>query len=177
MRGRLLVLAVIATLTAPSLASPLAAADDAAKTPLSIETIVRGNLDPVSGTASGKFTLELGASSNSGQLTQKYAYGLVKRTGAGQLFRPGERTETFSGKYGTLVVHTVGRQFPVGVENRKDPQGDSEVWLGTWSIVRGTGRYAGLKGGGGVAGIIEISSGIGISLDYFHRYEGFAVKS
>ena len=149
MKGSRLVLAAIVATTPLSLASSLAASNGAAKVPMSIETIVQGEL-LVSGTASGTFTLDLGASSDSGKLTLKYAYGLVKRTAAGQLFRPGERTETFRGKYGTLVVHTVGRQFPVGVQSRQDPDGDSEVWLGTWSIVRGTGRYAGFKGSGGV---------------------------
>jgi hypothetical protein len=172
------ILAGIVVLGTLSLASPLAAADKGAKTALSIETIVRGNLNPFgSGTAAGTFTLDLGPSSDSGKLTLKYTYGSLKRTGAGQTFRTGERTETLKGKYGTLVIHTIGRQFPVGVENPRDPQGDSEVWLGAWSISRGTGRYAGLKGGGGAAGIIEISLGIGISMDYFHRYEGLVTRS
>ena len=166
--------AIVALLTALSLASPLAAADEAAEMPLRIETMVEGNL-LVSGTASGKFTLDLGTSADSGKVTLKYTYGSVRRTGAGQTFRPGERAETFSWKYGTLVTHSIGRQFPVGVENPKDPDGDSEVWMGTWSIIRGTGRYGGLKGGGGVAGIIEIS-GHGLSLDYFHRYEGLVTR-
>ena len=172
------VLAGIAVLSTLSLASPLAAAGKAAKTALSIETIVRGNLSPFgSGTASGTFTLDLGPSSDSGKLTLKYTYGSLRRTGAGQKFQPGERTETLRGKYGTLVIHTIGRQFPVGVENPRDPQGDSAVWLGNFSIIRGTGRYAGLQGGGGVAGIIEISLGVGISSDYFHRYEGLVTRS
>ena len=176
MRRPTSILAAIAALTPTlSLASPLAAAGEPAKLPLRIGTIVEGNLF-TSGTVPGKFTLELGAASDAGKLALKYTNGSVRRTGAGQTFRPGERTEAFTRKYGTLVIHSTGRQFPVGVENPKDPDGDSEVWMGTWSIVRGTGRYAGLKGGGGVAGIIEIS-GHGLSLDYFHRYEGFVTRS
>jgi hypothetical protein len=75
-----------------------------------------------------------------------------------------------------IVIHSTGRQFLVGVENPRDPDGDSEIWTGTWSIVRGTDRYAGLQGGGGTTGIVEIS-GHGLSLAYFHRYDGFVTKS
>jgi hypothetical protein len=109
-------------------------------------------------------------------LTMKYVYGSARKTDSGQTFRSGVRTETLKGKYGILVIHSSGRQFRVGVKNPRDPDGDSEVWTGTWSIVRGTGRYAGLRGGGGAAGLIEIS-GHGLSLSYFHRYEGFVTRS
>ena len=68
MKGSRFVLAAIVATTALSLASPLAATDNVLKTPLSIETIVQGEL-LVSGTASGTFTLDLGASSDSGKLT------------------------------------------------------------------------------------------------------------
>lgn len=175
MKSRALTLAAILALTGLLLAAPLAAADEAAKMPLTIKTIVEGNLVG-SGTASGRFTLDLGISSASGKLRLKYTYGLVKKSGAGQLFKPMERTETFRLKAGTLVIHTIGRQIPVGVKNPKDPDGDSEVFIGTWSIVRGTGTYAGLKGSGEVAGLVVIS-GRGLFLEYFHRYEGFASKS
>lgn len=170
------ILSAIVALTALSLASPLAAADEAGKTPLSIGTIVNGNLQ-FSGTASGKFTLELGASRDSGKLTFKYSYGLLRRTAAGQTFRPVQRTETFRGKSGTLVIRSAGRQFPVQVVNPNDPDGDSEVWTGTWSIVSGTGRYAGLKGGGGVVGIIQYPGRGVFSLDYVYRYEGLVTGS
>jgi hypothetical protein len=176
MKRWLSILAAIAALTALSLTSPLGAAPDAAKMPLRILTIVEGNL-LLSGTASGKFTLELSASTDAGKFTLKYTYGGVLRTGAGLTFRPGEHTETFRGKYGTLVIHSTGRRFLVGVVSPKDPHGESEVWMGTWSIVSGTGRYAGLKGGGGVAGIIEYSGHGTLSFDYLHRYEGFVTRS
>ena len=176
MKAWTMILAAIVALTALSLASPLGAAPAAGKMPLRIGTLVHGNLFG-SGTASGKFTLELSASRDAGKLTFKYTYGSARKTSAGQTFRPGERTETFRGKYGTLVIHSVGRQFPVGVESPTDPDGDSEVWTGTWSIVSGTGRYAGLKGGGGVVGIILFSAGHDVSLDYSWRYEGFVTRS
>ena len=176
MKRWLLTLAAIVALAALSLTSPLAAADRAGKMPLRILTIVEGNL-LFSGTASGKFTLELSASSDAGKLTLKYTYGSVFRTGAGLTFRPGERTDTFRGKYGTLVIHSIGRRFLVGVVNPKDPHGEDEVWMGTWSIVSGTGRYAGLKGGGEVAGIIEYAGHGTPSSYYLHRYEGFVTRS
>jgi hypothetical protein len=166
----------IVALTALSLASPLAAADEAGKTPVQIKTIVVGSLGPGSGTASGRFTLDLGTSTASGKLTLKYNYPTVKRSAAGFQFRPTERTETFRAKAGTLVIHTIGRELPVGVQNPKDPDGDSLVFIGTWSIVRGTGTYAGLQGGGEVAGLIVIS-GHDLYSEYFHRYEGLATAS
>ena len=49
------------------------------------------------------------------------------------------------------------------------------MWTGTWSIVSGTGRYAGLKGGGGVVGIIRGSDAR--TWDYSYRYEGLVNKS
>ena len=167
---------ILAVLTALSLASPLAAAVETGKTPLTITAIVETLTTVGSGTDSGRFNLELGGSSASGKLTLKYTYSLPKRSGAGQLSRRVERTETFRAKTGTLVIHTVGRHIPVGVENPKDPDGDSEVFIGTWSIVRGTGAYAGRKGGGEVAGLVVIS-GRGLSLQYFQRYEGFVTGS
>lgn len=176
MKRWLSILASIVGVAALSLASPLGAAPDAAKMPLRILTIVEGNL-LFSGTASGKFTLELSASSDAGKFTLKYTYGGVLRTGAGLTFRPGEQTKTFRGKYGTLVIHSTGRRFLVGVVNPKDPHGENEVWMGTWSIVSGTGRYARLKGGGGVAGLIEYSGRGTASSYYLHRYEGFVTRS
>ena len=148
MKGRPLIL-MAAALTALSLASMVAAGDVAVRTPLSIGTIIEGNLFGT-GSVSGKFTLDLGASSDSGMLTMKYVYGSARKTDSGQTFRSGVRTETLKGKYGILVIHSSGRQFRVGVKNPRDPDGDSEVWTGTWSIVRGTGRYAGLRGAAGL---------------------------
>ena len=176
MNGRRSILAATILASALSLAAPLGAAERAVKTPITIKTSLQGNL-LVSGTASGRFTLELGTVFDAGRMTLKYSYGGARRTAAGQTFRPGDRTETFTGKQGSLTIHSAGMQFPVGVQGPKDPDGDSEVWVGTWSIVRGTGKYAGLTGGGGVAGIVEIAPGKGLTLDYFHRYEGFASRS
>ena len=166
-----LVIAATLSLAGLSLASPLAAARESAKTPLAIETVVDASFGSPSGTAPGTFTLELGASSDAGKLTLKYAYGSLRRSAVGQYFRPIQRTETLKGKHGTLVIRSAGRLFPVGVLKE-----DDQVWTGAWSVVSGTGRYAGLKGGGGVAGIIQVS-GHGLNLDYSSRYEGLVTGS
>ena len=157
--------------TALALAAPLGATGEVGKTPLSIRTVVEGNLLG-SGTGRGTFTLDLGSSSDAGKLTLKYSYGGgLRRAADGQYFRPVGRTETLRGKHGTLVIRSVGRQFPVGVLKE-----DDEVWTGTWSIVRGTGRYVGLTGGGGLAGIIQIS-GHGLTSNYSTRYEGLVSRA
>ena len=169
MNGRTVTIVVMATLTALSLASPLAAAREAGKTPLAIETVVSGVVLVGSGTASGTFTLDLGSSSDSGKLTFTFSYGSLRRSAAGQYFLPVERTETLKGKHGKLVIRSTGRQIRVPVLKE-----DDEVWTGTWSIVRGTGRYAGLEGGGGFAGL---SQATGSGPYYASRYEGLVTRS
>ena len=154
MKGRWLILAAMAALTSLLLASPLAAEREAGKMPITIGATGDAFLAG-SGTASAKFTLELGAASDSGQLTFKYSYGLVRRNAAGQLFRPARCTETFKGKQGTLVIRSAGRQFPIAVVTAEDPGADAEVWTGTWSVVSGTGRISG----------------------YSYRYDGFVTRS
>ena len=100
-------LAGIVVLTAFSLASPLAAADQAGKTPLKIYVAEHGI-----GVGSGTFTL-LGANaadSDSGTLTfVKSSNGRYGRTSDGLLFQSAQRTDTLKGKYGTLVVRSTGR--------------------------------------------------------------------
>jgi hypothetical protein len=156
-----------------SLASaPAVDAGGAARQVLSIRTTVEGNVDPARGTISGRFTLDLGASTDTGSLTRAYVYDTLRRTRDGQSYQPGWRTESLRGRYGTLVLRVTGRQFPVGVRHARDPDGDSAVWTGTWSIVRASGRYASLRGGGGVAGTIGIA-GRGAELVFLDRYEGF----
>ena len=51
------------------------------------------------------------------------------------------------------------------------------VLSGTWSIVGGTGRYAGLKGGGAfVATMLHTTTGPD-EFDFSYRYEGFVTRS
>ena len=171
------ILSAIVGLTVLSLASPLAAADEAGKSPMTIGTRVHGNLVG-SGMASGRFILDLSASSDSGKLTFKFSTGSLSRTAVGQSFRSAQRTETLKGKSWTLIIRSAGRQFPAGLPESfgLGPVWEfDEVWTGTWSIVSGTGRYAGLEGGGGVVGIIHGSRYP--NFDYLYHYEGMVTKS
>lgn len=57
---------------------------------------------------------------------------------------------TLTGKHGTLVARN-------RIEWGDIPDGSS-VFAGSWKVVRGTGDYAGLSGGGRVAGLASASS-------------------
>lgn len=165
------ILAAIAVLAALSSAPPLAAADSAAKTRLTITVLGKTRSDGMS----ARFTL-LGASaadSDSGALTFKAVRELApETTPAGFSFSPVRRTETFKGKHGTLVIRSAGRQFSVVKE-------DDSVWTGTWSIVSGTGSYAGLEGGGETIGIRQPPARVSSFADYdfSYRYEGLVTRS
>ena len=165
MRGRLLVLAVIATLTAPSLASPLGAAPDARKMPLRIDAT--GDLTPNHGTVSGTFSL-IGASTaytDSGSIKSENPVFLTKKTLQGQIFFSFQRTELLKGKHGALVLRLSVRLFPLPRITIT-----AYVLTGTWSIVSGTGRYAGLKGGGGIVGSARANE------QDVCRYEGYVTR-
>ena len=58
---------------------------------------------------------------------------------------------TLSGKRGTLVARNHMEWL--------DIQGGYQIFTGTWTIIRGTGAYAGVTGGGRVAGI-ELPNGV-----------------
>jgi hypothetical protein len=67
--------------------------------------------------------------------------------------------DTFAGKRGTIVVRS--RIELVGAGN------GTTVGTGSWSIVRGTKAYAGLRGGGRVAVVVVTPRGLTTS-----QYEG-----
>src|SRR2546422_4239647 len=131
-------LAALALAALFGVSAALAAADEAGKTALRIYVAEHGV-----GVGSGTFTLQgaSAADSDSGTLTFVKSFnGRYGRTSDGLLFQSAQRTDTLTGKHGRLVIRSTGRQFPV-VKN------DNYVWVGTWSIVSGTGKYAGLKAG------------------------------
>jgi hypothetical protein len=78
---------------------------------------------------------------------------------AGQAIELNNPQMTLTGKRGTLVVRNQ-------IEWVDIPDGWA-VFTGTWKVVRGTGDYAGLSGGGRGAGVAFVSSN-GKS-----RFEGF----
>jgi hypothetical protein len=122
----------------------------------------------------GSFALLGGnaADADSGKVTFTQSAGKPSRTTDRLQFLAVTRTETFKGKRGTIVIRSAVREFGVDVREQ-----DDAISTGAWSIVRGTGRYAGLTGGGGLVGIVTAvpagSSCVGYSC-YAHsyRYEG-----
>jgi hypothetical protein len=165
MKGWTGILAAIVALTALSLASPLAAADEAGKTPLKVD--VTGLFEAGLGDAVGsaKFTL-LGASTadtDSGTVTYRFSFGATTKSRAGQTFTPISGTNTLKGRHGRLVIRTSGRRFELGSGH--------DAWTGSWSIVRGTDKYAGLKGNGGYAAVVTPDD------HFFFEYEGYVTRS
>jgi hypothetical protein len=72
---------------------------------------------------------------------------------------------TLEGKRGTLSIRERNEWVDVGSDVNGDNFPDS-VALGTWKVVRGTGQYAKIAGGGG-------SGHAGLGRVWTARYEGF----
>ena len=141
-----LVFAAFAALACVS-GGPLAAAGAVGKTPLTITLV--GKTDGT--VVSGKFNL-IGASAayvDSGRFTHSAPVeSLSRKTSDGLSYIVIQRTDTVKGKHGTLVIRSRVERFDVVKE-------DDFVSNGTWAIVRGTGRYAGLTGKGTLLGITQ----------------------
>jgi hypothetical protein len=73
-------------------------------------------------------------------------------------------TWTFTGKRGTLVIRERNEWVDTGSDLNGDGLGDG-VAFGTWKVVRGTGQYAGIAGGGR-------SGHAGLGQKWNARYEG-----
>jgi hypothetical protein len=140
MKRKALTFAAIGILAAMSFGSPLGATPTA-KEQIRIDTRVRG-VDA----GSGNFVLQLGKTGGDlgkATFTRSFRPKGDKTALApdGQHYSIVTETDTLTGKNGTLVIRAVGPSYQMGI-------GAYEVWNGTWSIVSGTGDYAGLKGGG-----------------------------
>jgi hypothetical protein len=72
---------------------------------------------------------------------------------------------TLEGKRGTLTIRERSEWVDVGSDVNRDAFPDS-VALGTWKVVRGTGQYAKIAGGGR-------SGHMGLGRVWTARYEGF----
>jgi hypothetical protein len=136
----------------------------------SLTITVAGKISGLGGPTSANFDL-LGASaadSDSGKLTFTAPMNsLPHKTAEGLNYTPMQLTETLRGKKGTLIIRSTVRLFDVVKQ-------DDFIATGTWSIVRGTGKYAKLKGGGALVGITQAPADASSISDYdfSYRYQG-----
>jgi hypothetical protein len=158
-------LVALGAVAALAVGAPLAGATSTApKGQLTITTL--GTLNAFGGPTTGTFTL-LGsnaAMSDSG----KVAFTAPKdaperRTGEGLGYLPLQWSQTLRGKSGSLVVRVLMRRFGV-------VKVDDYVTTGTWTIVSGTGRYAKLKGGGALVGLIQAATEATNISDYDYSF-------
>jgi hypothetical protein len=73
-------------------------------------------------------------------------------------------TWTLAGKHGTLVIRERIERVSTGADGNGDGMEDA-VALGTWRVLRGTGAYAEVTGGGG-------SGHAGLGIRWNARFEG-----
>jgi hypothetical protein len=136
----------------------------------SLTITVAGKISGLGGRTSGSFNL-LGASaadSDSGKLTFTAPTNpLPRKTADGLTYTPLQLTETLRGKRGTLIIRSTVRLFDVVKQ-------DDFIATGNWSIVRGTGKYTRLKGGGALVGITQAPADPSSISDYdfSYRYQG-----
>ena len=74
---------------------------------------------------------------------------------------------TLTGKLGNLVLRERTEWTDLGQDVNRDGDGDA-IATGTWKVVRGTGAYAGISGGGR-------SSHLGQGHRWVARYEGLLI--
>jgi hypothetical protein len=96
----------------------------------------------------GTFTLRSGTASDRG--TDYYSFS----TSTGNI--------TLTGKKGEIVVRTRSRPSGLNVDSE-----GLDIWTGTWSILSGTGAYAGAHGIGAYVGIIGPGHAIALHLEGF----------
>jgi hypothetical protein len=127
------------------------------------------------GLASGASELQgaSGAETDVGKLTftEGALLPLPKKTPEGLAYVPLRFPVTFTGKHGTIVIRVNARQFDVVKQ-------DDSIATGTWAIAKGTGRYAGMKGGGTLIGM-QSTAGRGSISDYTYqfRFQGRVTKA
>jgi hypothetical protein len=156
MKARYAVLVALAT--AVTLASVAAAGPAATKQRVQIDM----KFSPGKGWAFVLTPLQAGAlNGDSGKLGRcdgETQGGTVVRDGQ-EVYPFGCRASTITGKRGTLVLRTQGAWAEAG--------GEYNIGTGTWKVVRGTGQYAGITGGGRIAQV-GTAKRLGLA-----RYQGF----
>jgi hypothetical protein len=149
MNRRRVAVGAIGVACAVVLASPLGAAPNG-KRPIQIDSFTVGSEG-----GDGSFYLSFGSGGDTGTLTftrsdDSKAGRSTDKTPEGLPYTRLTETDILKGKKGTLVIRAKARSYDLGffpqVNNRL---GQINPSIGTtWSIVRGTGAYAGFRGGG-----------------------------
>lgn len=165
MKTRLTVFIVLAV--AISVASVAAAGPNVVKQRVAISA---KNLDP---SGSGRFVL---IPFRSGALEQDSGNVRVAISGGRTVTRQGQKisiydiTFTYSGKRGDLKIRERSEWVDVSNENARGFDYPPAVAVGTWKVVRGTGQYAKISGGGR-------SAHAGMGQQWFARQEGLVIGS
>jgi hypothetical protein len=162
-----------AVLALVALAALLPAGGAATRAAQNLTITATGVLTSGVGPAKGTFELQgaSGAETDLGKMSfpQTSVPPLAKKSPDGLTYVPLNVTVTFTGKHGTLVVRTSAHQFDV-------VKIDDSIATGTWSVVKGTGRYAGVKGGGALVGLQQATGSSSIS-SYSFRFQGRVSKA
>jgi len=161
MNTKLAVLAVLAA--AVTLTSVASAGPDAAKQRVAITATVlpagKAVLEPLQ---KGALVRSAGTFGFVGNLSQTPDRTVMRD---GQEVDIYSGTWKFTGKRGTLVFRERNEWVDLGQDLNRDAYVD-DIAIGTWKVVRGTGTYAGITGGGR-------SAHLGLGRKWVARYEGF----
>jgi hypothetical protein len=133
-----------------------------------------GPLSGFGGKTAGAFELQgaSGAETDIGKLAFTLpGFTAPRKTPEGMTYTPLRIAITLTGRHGTIVIRTDSRLFDL-------VKVDDSIATGTWSVVSGTGRYAGLKGGGAMLWLQQ-GSGTGSVSDYVYsfRVQGHVSKA
>jgi hypothetical protein len=167
-KTRLTLLTALAV--AITVASVAAASPDAVKQRIAISA---KNLSWPAG-APGQFDLTpltsgaLKRDSGTARVVEVSARGSVMRQG--QSMSLYDTTFTYKGKWGMLTIRERIEWVDVSNENAPGLDYPPGVALGTWKVVRGTGQYARIAGGGRTAHA-------GMGQQWLAREEGFVTRS
>ena len=157
MNPRLIVLAVVVAVF--TLASVAAAGRDATKQRVAINAKVRPEgtfvLAPLRPGAIRRDSGTFSAAGGSGRTVIRNGQEVLIYTNTWKL----------AGKRGSLTIREQIEWVSIGRDGNRDGQDDT-VATGTWKVVRGTGAYAGIAGGGG-------NGHAGLEVGWIARYEGF----
>lgn len=141
MSREVLAVAAISIVAALWLGSPLSAAPAATKKSIRIDVTAVGGEH-----CTGKFVLQLGTNGDGGKLECRSSDTGYTKTPEGLEFLEYTERATFTGKSGTFVLRVVGRGYDLGFGTHINTSG-------TWSVVSGTGDYAGMRGRGRFIGV------------------------